>query len=163
MQMTIEPVPAVVLVEDSTTDRRVEFSFEVHNRGEEELRLVAIERDVYGPDRSLIQRRTVYETLRLGPGARRTVRNPVARSVHGIPFRALVFTFAFQSPQGELLSVQIRVPPIESTTALKGDAAPRPAHWGEAPVSSTPRRGARGWYRRPNRLGIHAAPALAGP
>ena len=163
-QLTVETVPAAVFVEERATGRRLDFSFEIRNRGANALELVAIEQDVYGEDGSLIQRRTVDEDAHIGSGERRTFSNPLPEFAAGTPLALLVYTFAFRTLAGDVRRWAIRVSPIERSAQMS--AAPlvsEPAGDEEHAVPPTPRQLARAWFETLYELGTYATPALTRP
>lgn len=109
LQSTIETVPTMVHVEERAAECRADVSFHVRNDGADELELVAIEQDVYGADRGLLQRRRVGESTLIGPGEHRTIRRPMPEPTPGISLRRLVYTFFFRTCSGELPPLAVRI------------------------------------------------------
>jgi hypothetical protein len=118
-QVTIEPVPEVVFIRELATSRRVDVAFAIHNLGGCELELVAVERNVRAEDGSLLERRTVDGNIRIAPGDRRVVSNPLSEFGRGIPLVSLVYTFAIRVPWDEMLYVPVAVAPIQGATPVQ--------------------------------------------
>ena len=117
VQVTIGAFPTVAPTTEGTTSRWGDLAFEIHNGSEHEFDLVAIDQDVRSEDGSLLERRTVGTNMRIAPGDRRTVSNPISELGRRVPVVSLVYTFAFRAPWGGLLHLPVRVAPIRSAAA----------------------------------------------
>jgi hypothetical protein len=109
VQATIGTLPTVAVISELVTSRNGDLAFEIHNGSKCELELVAIEQDVRAEDDSLLERRMVDVNMRMAPGDRRTVLNPISRFGNRIPLVSLVYTFAFRAPWGGPFYLPVRV------------------------------------------------------
>jgi hypothetical protein len=165
MQVTVEAVPAVAFIQKLATGCHVDLSFEIHNGSAWELELVAIEQDVYAAHGSLLQRRTVNQDTRIGPGEQRTLANPLPELSPGIAPAALVYGFAFRTSTGRVLPVAVSVRAIELATPTEPEttAPPRDAAAGgeNDPVAPTPRQLTRAWFETLCELDVYSTPTSA--
>jgi len=152
VQVIIGAFPTAAPITEGATSQRVDLAFEIRNSSDHELDLVAIDQDVRSEDGSLMERRTVGTSMRIAPGDRRTVSNPISELGRRVPVVSLVYTFAFRAPWGGFLHLPVRVAPIRSAALAQLEPAAQPigdaTRADEGAPAPTRRQAARAWSRR---------------